>query len=1487
MEFPGCPGDGFFGPVVQDCRDNFDFTIKFERIFFSLTPGFVFIVAGLARIVALVRLPKLDTSRGYLLKGLKLIISSTFAALSLALLVFSSLTSRPKSLSLFSSVVDLISALCIVTLSPLEHSRSPRPSLLLELYLLVTLLLDFARSRTFWLASITVDEFNYCRLLTAGVTLKAVLLVLESLDKWKWVEKSLRKLNLEETSGVFGLSAFTWLNSLFLAGYKKILVLDDLPLLPQGMEATSLQCQLTNMMETSKANGQRYGLGLAKALTKSLAVPLSLPIVPRLGLIGFRFCQPFLIHALLDQLREPADSFVKNKGYGLIGATILIYCGISVSTALYWFLHERALCMSRGSLAGAIYTKTTQLDLAAADDAAAVTLMSTDLERIQLGFLNLHEFWANSIEVGLASWLLERQLGSAFAAPLLVVLCCISCATFTSKFTRRRQKAWMDRIQTRVGLTGNVISNMKHLKISGLAVPVEELIQNMRIGELEAAARFRTVYVLVITFGFIPMALSPVMTFTVTSKNLDSSTIFTSLSYLILLADPLTYIFQNIPYLLAAFTCLERIQDFLESNPRLDVRTSNAGTTEMELAKNDQKDQEGNPGFLVRIRNGNFGWEEDKSILKNINLEIPMSCLTVVVGPVASGKSTLCKVLLGEISSPQAQVIMGSGSAFDKVGYCAQTPYLSNSSIRESIVGLSKFDQVRYDEVIVATMLSQDISLLPAGSETKIGSGGLALSGGQKQRVSLARALYLETDTFIFDDILSGLDSDTEKQIFHRVFGPEGILRRRNATIVLCTHSIHNLPTADFIIALSQDGKIAEQGGFQTLIHNGKYVSSLAVRPIEMSETLKCLSPKEPESSRSQTVNAAPLVSFDYIDDRVRMTGDSTVHKHYLASLGTTSIVAFMIFGLGWGFFYNWGNVWLTFWAKDVSSEHPSRPNSFYIGLYAIFQVAYVASMFFVFLVCFRTMIQVSGSKLHKAALNTMVNAPLSFFATTDVGVVLNLFSQDMTLIDNELPIAVTNLALDICNALGMAAVIATASPFLIMTYPFLLGAFYIVQKLYLRTSRQLRLLDLEAKSPLYTHFLDTMQGLATFRAFGWIQDGIDVNNRLLNTSQKPAYLLAMVQRWLLFYLQVIVAILAIVVVTLATQLRSSTSMTGVSLVTLMTFGDILNYIMRWYTQIETSIGAVGRLKSFSDKVKPEGIDDQEMEVPNGWPLKGAIKIEGVSASYNTTHNHTIEIGDDDTGQAIESTENLALNDICLFVKPREKVGICGRSGSGKSSAILLLLKLLDPLRSCSDNIIIDDIPLHKINRSTLRQRIIAVPQDPIFLPGTTSFMTNLDPFNTATESDCQVVLKTVGLWKLVEERGGLSKGLSANTLSQGQKQLFNLARAILRRHIRTREIEAEFGVATYEMGFGGILLLDEISSSVDQETDRMMQQIILEEFKSYTIVMVSHRLEMMISFDTVLVMDKGSVVESGDPMVLKEQAGSRFGELWRSGNRA
>jgi ATP-binding cassette subfamily C (CFTR/MRP) protein 1 len=214
-------------------------------------------------------------------------------------------------------------------------------------------------------------------------------------------------------------------------------------------------------------------------------------------------------------------------------------------------------------------------------------------------------------------------------------------------------------------------------------------------------------------------------------------------------------------------------------------------------------------------------------------------------------------------------------------------------------------------------------------------------------------------------------------------------------------------------------------------------------------------------------------------------------------------------------------------------------------------------------------------------------------------------------------------------------------------------------------------------------------------------------------------------------------------------------------------------------------------------------------------------------------------------------------------------------------------MRLLDPLPSCSQNIIIDDLPLHRIDHSTLRQRIIAIPQDPVFLPDGSSFMANLDPFGVSTESECRAVLEIVGLWPLVEERGGLTEGLTANSFSRGQKQLFNLARAVLRSRVRARLSKAEYGAAAGKKGPGGILLLDEVSSSVDQDTDRAMQRIIQNEFEAYTIVMVSHRLDVVTDFDTVVVVDEGCIVESGPPRMLVNRDGSRFQELWMIGNNA
>ncbi len=236
---------------------------------------------------------------------------------------------------------------------------------------------------------------------------------------------------------------------------------------------------------------------------------------------------------------------------------------------------------------------------------------------------------------------------------------------------------------------------------------------------------------------------------------------------------------------------------------------------------------------------------------------------------------------------------------------------------------------------------------------------------------------------------------------------------------------------------------------------------------------------------------------------------------------------------------------------------------------------------------------------------------------------------------------------------------------------------------------------------------------------------------------------------------------------------------------------------------------------------------------------------------------------------------NLALRNIHLTVNSGEKVAICGRTGSGKSSLIALLLKLLDPLSETAGNAVIDNTPLHRINRPVLRQRIIAVPQEAVFLPEGSTFQANLDPSNISTLEECQAVLAAVGLWKFVQERGGLDAGMSAGTLSAGQRQLMSLGRALLRRRIRARNLGIGGGGSDR-----GILLLDEVTSNVDHETERVILDIIRVEFKDYTVIAVSHRLETVMEFDRVIVMDTGEIVEVGNPMVLAREAGTRFGDL-------
>lgn len=946
------------------------------------------------------------------------------------------------------TALSVVDALALGVVSFFEHYRSLRSSDLLNAYLFFTLLFDTVQCRTRWL----IQKDSTAALLIGSIGVKLLILLLEVQGKMRWRVLDDRKRSPEESAGIFNLSVFFWMNKLLINGRRKVLSLEDLYPLDENMMAEGLLAKFQSQWEPSGSDGRHSRL--VPVVAKTLRWHLLTPILPRLALIGFTFSQPFLVNRILKWLQTPVDIASANKGFGVIGATALVYTGIAVSTAWYWYRHQKFTALIRGMLVAAIFDNVTKLSSSSIENTATVTLMSTDIEKIQGGCRDLHEVWANTIEVALASWLLERQIGVSFLAPIVVVILCVVASLVLGKFTGKRQVRWMENIQKRVTFTASIISNMTGVKMSGLTKQVGNIVQDLRTEELKSASRSRLLMVFSTVLAFTPLLLAPVFTFAITSRHLDAARIFTSLSYLLLLSNPLTQLFQSIPQILAAITCFGRVESFLRKRGHLDYRKFRPPGEYTPCSPTLRKNA------AVVVQDGQFGWEEEKPILSNINLVIPQSGLTLVVGRIASGKSTLCKGLLGEL--PIAKGIVVLNNSFSRIGYCAQMPFLTNGTLRENIIGQSLYQGPWYNEILEATALGHDLSTFADGDQTMIGTDGAALSGGQRARIAMARALYARPNFYIFDDTLSGLDAATEEYVFRKVFGPDGLLHRQQAAVVLCSHSKRHLALADHVIVLGSDGTIIEEGEPSALLQFANSVESVRGEFSKASHETA----RQPIPAQGNEHAKASDSSLE-ISGPARQTGDIDVYRHYFSILGIRLSILFLAFGTIFGFLYNFSSVWLKFWS-DANVQSTNRDKTaYFICIYAMLQVLCLLALFFYVKHNLTTMVVKSGAVFHQRALSTLVDAPLAFFTTTDIGVTVNRFSHDMSLIDNDMAFALSNTALTGFTVLGQLTVIAVASPYVAIGYPVLFGVLYVIQNFYLKTSRQLRFLDLEAKSPL------------------------------------------------------------------------------------------------------------------------------------------------------------------------------------------------------------------------------------------------------------------------------------------------------------------------------------------------------------------------------------------------------------------------------------
>ncbi|EHK99656.1 putative Metal resistance protein YCF1 [Glarea lozoyensis 74030] len=912
-------------------------------------------------------------------------------------------------------------------------------------------------------------------------------------------------------------------------------------------------------------------------------------------------------------------------------------------------------------------------------------LMSADIERITQGWQTIHDIWANVLEVAIAIYLLERQMGAACAVPIAVAIVSMAGSLAATNLVMSRQAMWLGAIEKRIAATTTMLSSMKGVKMCGLTDTMSNNVHKLRMEELKISRKFRKLLIWNMGFTYITPVAAPILTFAVFSvisrnsangQTLDTARVFTSLSLFSLLSEPLQSLIMTMATFMGSVGSFQRIQQFLILDARIDARrigdvqpisrqqTNNRPASDAPTECAEDSDNEKSlvgvsqdyPRLLdihaFAIYDGSFGWDACKEpLLSDLNILLPRDNFTVLVGPVGCGKSTLLKALLGEVPSLTGHVQCCSS----EIAFCDQTPWHMYGTVQESILGTSSLDEAWYSTVIQACALDEDLRQLPRGDRTSIGSKGISLSGGQSQRIALARAVYARKEIIILDDTLSGLDSDTENRVFHSLLGRAGILRKQRTTVLLASSSIKRVPYADYTVVINNEGKVSEQGSFKDLAREGGYISSFNLPPPEWSygtQPPKIYdSPKKPFGSVDENLVNAPLPPQSLEGSEDRRTGDFATYVYYVKAVGVIPTLLFVIAISAFVFCLSFPTIWVKWWAAS-NAEAPNQRLGYYLAAGSS-----------------------SSDALFSGQANVALQAINNYHGTTIWRKVSLRF---------------------VANSL----------------------------KFYLRTSRQLRLLDLEAKSPLYTQFMESLSGLATIRAFGWRNALEKHNSEMLDQSQKPFYLLFAVQR--------------------------------VAMLNVILFSQSIKMLLTFWTNLETHIGSIARVKTFTEKTIAEDLPEEHNTPPPRWPSRGGIEFHNMSAEYKPSEP--------------------VLRGISLSIQPGQKIGVCGRTGSGKSSLVLSIFRMIE---MSAGRITIDDIDISTIPRQELRSRLVGVPQDSYLLSG--SVRLNTDPLGLASDTEIINALKCVQIWNKVKENGGLGADIESIFLSHGQKQLFCLARAIIR----------------------------------------------------------------------------------------------------------
>uniref|UniRef100_G3NJD7 Multidrug resistance-associated protein 4 n=1 Tax=Gasterosteus aculeatus aculeatus TaxID=481459 RepID=G3NJD7_GASAC len=1212
---------------------------------------------------------------------------------------------------------------------------------------------------------------------------------------------------------------FCWLNPLFRIGYQRKLEEDDMyNVLPEDAShrlGEELQCYWNR--EVQQAAKDLHPPRLSKALVQCYWRPYAL-----IGIYIFieeviKVIQPVLLGKIIEffENNQASSTAAVFEAYSFALGISLATISLSVLHHLYFYHVQRAGMKIRVAMCHMIYRKALCLNskaLAKTTTGQIVNLLSNDVNKFDELTLYLHFLWIGPVQAATVTLLLLYAIGPSCLAGMAVFFVLMPVQTMFGQLfsTLRAETAVLT--DERIRTMSEVISGIRVIKMYGWEKPFAALVDEVRRTEISKIMKSSYLRGLNMASFFVAgkiIVFITVCVYVLTGNQLSASRVFMTVSLYGAVRLTITLFFPfAIEKVSESLISIRRIQNFLlleEVAPR-----------PLATARAERKD------CIVKIEDLLCYWKAPT--LQNVSFTVRPEQLLAVIGPVGAGKSSLLSAILGELSQ-ESGVVKVRGV----LTYVSQQPWILPGSIRSNILFGKELDPRKYDRVLRACALKRDMDLLPGGDLAMVGDRGSNLSGGQKSRVSLARCAksLLRNAPLQFLCIC-------------------GVLRKKPR--ILVTHQLQYLKAADQIVVLKQ-GQMVARGTYSELQGSGLDFTSLlkgeegqgkerhGVTPTSgtvprLAHTLSDNSMSSLCSLSSSLIEGAdPLTAGQSTGEESRSEGNVglRLYVRYFRA-GANFLVLSVLILLN-------ALAHITFVLQDWWLHC-----GLLIDLLSVILTGLTAtSVVFGFLrsLVFFNVLVSSAQTLHNSMFNAILRTPVHFFDINPIGRILNRFSKDIGYLDSLLPWTFVDFIQVLLQVIGVIAVAAVILPWILIPVVPLFAVFLFLRFYFLQTSRDIKRLESTTRSPVFSHLSSSLQGLSTIRAFKAQRSFQQVFDEHQDLHSGAWFLFLTTSRWFAVRLDGICSIFVTITTFGCLYLRDGLEpgAVGLALSYALTLTGMFQWGVRQSAEIENMMTSVERVVEYAE-LESEAPWETDKQPPNDWPRTGCISFDRVNFSHS-------------------ANDRLVLKNLTVIITSREKVGIVGRTGAGKSSLIAALFRLAEP----EGRIMIDGFLTSEIGLHTLRQKMSIIPQDPVLFTGT--MRKNLDPFRLHTDEDLWNALREVQMKAVVEDLPDKLETVlseSGSNISVGQRQLVCLARAILRKN--------------------RILIIDEATANVDPRTDGLIQQTIRDKFQECTVLTIAHRLNTIIDCDRILVLDAGRVQEYDEPYVLLQNQEGLFHQM-------